>query len=233
MKLQSFLGLSLLLTGSIGIVRAATNDDVSMAIRKLAQAENYTWKSTMKTSRWNPEPTIGKTEKDGPTLVTRSFQGNSSRSVHLGEKAATETQEGWRSLAELEADTSDNRNRWVARMLGRFRPPAAEVTELFKHTTDLSHSDGVYSGKLSEDQVKAMLTFRGPSGQGPEVRNASGSVQYWIKDGVLVKYQYELKGTMTRSNNEDIDLDRTTTVEISDIGTTEVEIPEAAKEKLS
>jgi hypothetical protein len=34
-------------------------------------------------------------------------------------------------------------------------------------------------------------------------------------------------------NGNEIDLDRTTTVEVKDVGTTKVEVPEAAKKKLS
>ena len=97
---------------------------------------------------------------------------------------------------------------------------------------DLSLADGVYAGKLSEDGVKSMLTFRRGGTGGPEVRDASGSIRFWVKNGVLAKYQYTVKGTMTWNDN-DMEMDRTTTVEISDIGSTQVELPEAAKEKLS
>jgi hypothetical protein len=34
-------------------------------------------------------------------------------------------------------------------------------------------------------------------------------------------------------NGNDVDMDRTTTVEIKDVGTTKVEVPEGAKKKFS
>jgi hypothetical protein len=47
--------------------------------------------------------------------------------------------------------------------------------------------------------------------------------QFWVKDGVLVKYEFNVQGTMTFNNN-DINIDRTTTVEIKDIGSTKIDV---------
>ena len=44
-------------------------------------------------------------------------------------------------------------------------------------------------------------------------------------------YQYAVEGSMNW-NNQDREIDRTTTVEISEVGSTRVELPEAAKAKL-
>jgi hypothetical protein len=49
---------------------------------------------------------------------------------------------------------------------------------------------------------------------------------------VLTKYEFKVSGKMDFNGNE-IDLDRTTTTEIKDVGTTKVEVPEGAKKKLS
>ncbi|HIG30580.1 MAG TPA: hypothetical protein EYQ50_23395 [Verrucomicrobiales bacterium] len=80
-----------------------------------------------------------------------------------------------------------------------------------------------------------MLSFPrrgGGGGGGPEVSNPQGSVKFWIKEGVLTKYQYSVQGSISFNGN-DRDVDRTTTVEISNIGSTQIEIPTAAKNKLS
>lgn len=66
----------------------------------------------------------------------------------------------------------------------------------------------------------------------PEPKNAKGSVKFWIKDGMLSKYQTKVQGTVN-FNGDDRDIDRTTTVEIKDTGTTKIEIPEAAQQKMS
>ncbi|MBC8002999.1 MAG: hypothetical protein H7X97_10475 [Opitutaceae bacterium] len=75
---------------------------------------------------------------------------------------------------------------------------------------------------------------RGGAGGGeapPPPENAKGSVKFWVKDGSLAKYEYNVQGTMSFGGNS-IEINRTTTVEIKDVGTTKVEVPEEAKKKL-
>ena len=57
-------------------------------------------------------------------------------------------------------------------------------------------------------------------------------MKFWLKDGLLTKYEFNVKGTMSFNGNE-FDNDRTTTVEIKNVGSTKVEVPEEAKKKLS
>ena len=69
-------------------------------------------------------------------------------------------------------------------------------------------------------------------GEGPTISDAKGSAKFWIKDGVLSKFEFKVSGKMEFNGNQ-MDQDRTTTVEIKDVGKTKVEVPEAAKAKLS
>jgi hypothetical protein len=48
---------------------------------------------------------------------------------------------------------------------------------------------------------------------------------------LVSKYELKVKGTVTFNGN-DRDVDRTTTVEIKNIGSTKVEVPEEARKKL-
>lgn len=41
-----------------------------------------------------------------------------------------------------------------------------------------------------------------------------------------------MKGTVSGRNGEDREIDRTTTTEIKDVGSTKVQVPDAAKKKL-
>jgi hypothetical protein len=79
--------------------------------------------------------------------------------------------------------------------------------------------------------VQTLLRFR-RAGDGPAASNAKGSVKFWLKDGGLLKYEFKVKGTVKFGDN-DVDVDRATTVEIKDIGTTKVSVPDEAKKKLS
>jgi hypothetical protein len=63
------------------------------------------------------------------------------------------------------------------------------------------------------------------------MQNAKIALKMWVKDGVLNKITTHVTGTIN-FNGEDRDIDRTTTVEISDIGSTKVELPDEAKKKL-
>jgi hypothetical protein len=85
---------------------------------------------------------------------------------------------------------------------------------------------------LTEAGAKTLLTFRPRNGgEGPTVTNATGSVKFWLKDGALAKYEFKVKGTVSFNGN-DFENDRTTTVEIKDVGSTKIEVPDEAKKKL-
>jgi hypothetical protein len=83
---------------------------------------------------------------------------------------------------------------------------------------------------LTEEGAKTLLTFR--RGGNASVSGAKGSVKYWIKDGVLARYEVKVSGKVTFNDNER-DVERTTTTEIKDVGTTKVTVPDEAKKKLS
>ena len=60
------------------------------------------------------------------------------------------------------------------------------------------------------------------------VTNPKGTVKFWIKDGLLLKYEYHVQGAVS-FNGKDQNVDQTTTVVIKDVGTTKVEVPDEAK----
>ena len=53
----------------------------------------------------------------------------------------------------------------------------------------------------------------------------------WRKDGALVKYVVNVKGTVS-FGGQDRDIDRTTTTEFKKVGSTKVSVPDEAKKKL-
>jgi hypothetical protein len=55
---------------------------------------------------------------------------------------------------------------------------------------------------------------------------------FWLKDGRIVKYEYNVQGTVNFNGN-DVEVNRTSTIEIKDLGTTKVNLPEEANKKLS
>ena len=159
---------------------------------------------------------------------------NTTEAVVKGKKGAIKTEDGWVSLETAAEGDGQNPTRFIARRLQTFKAPAEEAQELAGKVKELKKEDDAWSGELTEAGVKEIFA-RGPRRQGADAPNpsdAKGNVKFWTKDGVLTKYQYNVQGTMEFNNNE-VKVNRTTTVEVKDVGKTKVEVPEEAKKKLS
>ena len=226
MKRNIMLGAALWLTGSLLAADSSPKEDITNAAKRLADKPNYSWRTTVvvpESAQFKPGPTVGKTEKDGFTHITMTFGDNTTQAVIMGDKAAvTRPDGGWRSLAEL--DGEEGPARFLGRFIRNFKVPAAHATELAEGTRDLIKEGDLYSGDLTETGAKAQFRFG-------TVSNPKGSVKFWLKDGALSKYEFKVQGKADFNGNE-VDVDRTTTVEIKDVGATKVDVPEDAKKKL-
>lgn len=223
------------LVGSATVAYAGPKEDVQAAAKKLGEAASYSWTTTTE-SGFGTNTQQGKTQKDGPTWVSFSFGDNTWEVVRQGDKAAAKTQDGWKSAQELEQEGGDQPGpgRFMARMVRNVRPPAQQAEETAGKVKDLQKSEDGLAGELTEEGAKDLLSFggrRAAGGEGPEVKGAKGSVKFWVKDGVLTKMRYTVQGTMS-FGGEDREVDRTTTIEIKDVGSTKVEIPAEAQAKL-
>lgn len=235
MKKNTLLSILALLAGSLFAGESTPKDAVISAAKQLGERANYSWKTTVvvpERARFRPGPVEGKTEKGGFTVVSGSFRDNPWEFVTKGDHAALKTPNGgWQSLTELEQE--EGAARFRAAMVRNFRVPAVQAADIAATAKDLKQDGDIYSGELTEEGAKALLTFRRRGGNaGPTVSNAKGSVKFWLKDGTLLKYEFKAKGTLSFNGNE-FENDRTTTVEIKDVGTTKVEVPQGAKEKLN
>jgi hypothetical protein len=228
MKKKSILFIVIaLLTEPLLAADSSPKDDITNAAKKLGEKANYSWKTTVvvpEGTQFRPGPSEGKTEKDGFTHVTMSFGENTTQAVLKGDKAAATNRDGeWQSAAEL--DGNEGPGRFLGRMVRNLKTPAAQAAELAAAAKELKKDGDAYSGDLTEAGAKAQFRFGTAS-------NAKGSVKFWLKDGALSKYEFKVQGKVDFNGNE-VDVDRATTVEIKDVGTTKVEVPEGAKKKLS
>lgn len=232
MKTTLLITASLLLAASLAA--AEGKDEVAAAARKLAAQTSYSWKTTVAVpegSRWRPGPTEGKTEKDGYTHVTMSFGDNTTQMAMKGDKAAMTNQDGeWQSTSDLENE--EGRSRFMAMMARSFKAPAAQAADLVTGAKELKKDGEAYAGELTEDAAKAQLMFRRSGGDGPSASDAKGTVKFWLKEGVLTKFEFKVSGKVAFGGNER-EVDRTTTVEIKDVGAAKVSLPDEAKKKLS
>jgi hypothetical protein len=239
MKRNILFGTMILLAGSLFAADASPKDEVKAAAKALGSQTNYSWKATVESpnggGRFNG-PTEGKTENGGYTWLSLTMRDDTIEAVLKGGKGAAKTEDGWQSLAELSQDNGDggfNPNMFLARRLQSFKTPAVEAADLADQAKELKKDGNALAGDLTEAGAKAMLAFRPPRGgdEGPTVSDAKGSVKFWVKDGQLTKYQFHVQGTVSFNGN-DRDVDRTTTVQIKDVGTTKIQVSDDAKKKL-
>ena len=233
MKTQLLVGTVMLL--ATALIAADAKEEVTSAAKKLASADGYSWKSTSESGgggggRGRGGPTEGKAAKDGTIVLAMTRGDNTMEAVIKGDKGAIKTQDGWQSLAD--ASEGQGGGRFMAAMLRNYKAPATEAQDLAAKAKDLKKEGDAYTGQLDAEGVKSLLARGRRGGNAPEISGAKGSVKFWVKDGTLAKYEYNVEGTMTFNNNER-EINRTTTVEIKDIGKTKVEVPAEAKDKLS
>jgi hypothetical protein len=236
-----------------GPLLAAPKDDVKAAADALGNAANYTWQTTVDMGANSPfqmGPTDGKTEKGGFTTVSMSMMDNTSTVVLKGTNAAVQSPDnGWQTVAEATAGDGGGGGgfgggpgMFAVRQAQNLKLPAVEAASLVDLAGDLKADSGKITGDLTTDGAKAQLSMGGrgrrggggpgsPGGGGPEVTNPKGTVTFWITDGKLTKYSFHVSGSMSFGGN-DMEMDRTTTVAIKDVGTTKVEVPADAKKKL-
>jgi hypothetical protein len=234
MKKLSFLAVSMFACGALFAADSEAKADVTAAAKKLADKGNYSWTSTPKFGggggggNFRPGPTEGQAEA-GTVHLKMSFGDRNPEAVIKGEKVAIKGEDAWESADELEGNRA-----FMARRLKTMKAPAEEAQDLAEKSKALKKEGDTISGELTEEAVKALLTFgpRNPNSNRPDPKNAKGSVKFWHKDGALSKYEYNVKGTIVGREDQEMDVDRTTTVEIKNVGTTKLNVPEEAKKKL-
>ena len=232
MKTKILLVAATMLTSSLLVAQAGPADDVTSAAQKLGGEANYSWKMTVVVpadSRFKPGPSEGKTEKSGVTYVKMSFRENTTEIYMEGTNAVlTDPDGGWQTLADAASD-DQGPGRFMVGMVRNFKTPDLQAADLVADAQDLEETNGAYASALSTDGAKKLMTFR--RGGNATVSNPAGTVMFWVSNGELTKFEYHVTGMMNFGDN-DVPVDRDTTVEISDVGTTKIEVPDDVKSKM-
>jgi hypothetical protein len=242
MKTLAPLTLIGFLAAALSVSAADAKDSVKAAAQKLG-AKSYRYVSTPKSegggSRFQTGPTEGQVEKDGYAYLSSKAGDNTIEAYLKDGKGAVKTQDGWRSLAELQQSAQGGgggkgkggAGLFIGRAYRNYKAPDRQAADLADKAKQLKDADGVISGELTEEGAKEQLSFGGRSGgQAPQVEGAKGSVKFWVKNGELAKYEIHVQGKVSFGGN-DIDINRTTTVEIKE-GPVKVSVPDEAKAKL-
>lgn len=217
------------------LLTAATPQEALVAAAKnLGEKSNYSWKLTVEEPD-RPTGTIdGKIQKDGTAFLALARGDQAFEAVLKDSKGALKTEEGWKSLAAMANDSGEaGPKRFVARLLQNLQAPSAEIAELAPKIKDLTRTEGNYAGTLNQDTANELFFFHiRPDANGPQLTEGKGSIKIWVKDGLISKYEYSIQGTVSSDGN-DHQMKRTYTVEIKDVGTTKVAIPDDASKKLN
>jgi hypothetical protein len=224
-------------SGSL-LAAASPKDDITAAAKKLAGSGSYSWVAHVDLgpdAPFTPPPTDGKTDKNGYTSLTVTFNGGTTIGLSKDSKVAVKTEDGWKTAKEAEdaAQEGFDPGAFMARRMENLKAPADEIPDLLTKSGDVKKDGDTCTADLTEDGAKALLTFgfRRPGNQGNSPKGAKGSVKFWLKDGAVPKYEIKVSGKM-EFQGEERDIQRTTTVEIKDVGSTSVTVPEDAKKKL-
>lgn len=223
----------------------------------------WTATTEMANSQFPAMPVDGVAEKGGYTVTTRSFNGNTSQTVRKGTEVVMQNREGdWVTMEEMRAQfgggqrggggtpggaapaggggqRGGGRGGFGGGMFGSSSNPAETVAGLAAKIKDLKVVDGALVATASGDEAAALLAPAGGrggqgGGQAPAgPKYSSVTVKFWLKDGALAKYSTHTVGTFPMPNGDEREIDSTTTVEVKNVGTAKVEVPEGAKKKFA
>lgn len=227
--------ICLALVGSAFSTALAADEELRQLLvgraKKLADQPSYSWVSTSKSAEgtvdWRQGPTHGQTEKSGPSYVKFTLGDHTVEMAFQGDKAAIKWEDQWHGLMDLKDDLS-----WVADRLKTYLLAAHEASFLASHAVGLKTGpDGVYTGRLEEKAIVALVSRgRRTITQAPDMK---GTVKFWVKNDLIHRYEFNVQGQLKFGEDQPgATLDRTTVVEIDQIGATKVTLPEECRRKL-
>jgi hypothetical protein len=235
MKICLVAGIAGMLACGLDAAESFT-DQLNTAAKKLEGQSGYSWITTTKESDGSPgklSPINGKSDTNHVMYLTMTPGGIPVEVYLKGEKGSARALEGWQTLDDIAK--AGGSAAAIVRYLKLYQAPAVQVASLTAKATDLALADGVITGELKEEATKELLlmgTRRRDGEDPPKIANAKGSVQFWLKEGALSKYEINVQGKVTAGDRA-TDINRTLTTEIKDAGATTFEIPAEAKEKMT
>ena len=233
MKEKILFGAITLLAGSLLAADSNPQDAVKDAAKKLGEKDNYSWTTTIDLGGDMTGTIEGKAEKGGATTLALSAAGQELNAVLKGDKGVVKIDDSWKTLKAVTEDKDQPEPmRIAARILQTQKLPAAEAADLAGKAKELKLADGVYSGDLTADGIKELISvIKQAAGGSLEVNVSKWSVKFWLKDGALNKYESSMTGS-AKFDGDDHDVNLKNTVQLKDVGTTKVTVPEEAAKKL-
>jgi hypothetical protein len=236
MKRALVIGLIGLLACTLSAAESSPQDRIISATKQLGDNTNYSWTTTTKEGDGSPGRVgriEGKADKGGLTYLSFSIGGIPVEVFMNGQKGAAKALEGWQTFDEI--SQTGGTAAAVVRFLRSYKAPGVESASLSEKVKDVKEAEGTLSGELKENAAEELLECGARRREGqepPKIANPKGSVKFWIQSGALTKYEINIQGKVTTGDRESA-VNRTTTIEIKDAGTTKLEVPAEAKQKLT
>ncbi len=195
----------------------------------------------------------GRGRTGSPDTVTAVFKGTDKFLVQDGENwrrpdevAASSDRSGWGGRGGFGGPGRGRGMRGGARgdprgeeatgrgnLQSALSRPHEEIAIIVSGASDMKEEGGVISGRLSETAAKLLLVHDGQKDLTP--LQAGGTFRLWVQNGALVKYETKLEGVVRSESGAgrgDHPVHQTAVTTISSVGTTKVEVPDAARRKL-
>lgn len=205
--------------------------EIAAAIKKLERQSGYSWTYTPKVvgsaSAGRGQVALkGRADQEGYAVVSAEMGDISVEIGIKGERMIVNYTGEWLSTAEI-----GENNRAVQR-LRLIKRPTDEAAMLAGKATGLKQeADGAFAGELDGAWAKEMFALLGR--RAAAAPSAQAAVKFWLKEGSLAKYEFVVKGKITTGEDKaEVEVSRTATVEIRDVGATTVSLPDEAKKKL-
>ena len=109
--------------------------------------------------------------------------------------------------------------------------PHQELAILVSSHSHLTADGDVVTGALTEMGAALLLVREGQSDVEP--LTTAGTFKLWLKNGVVTKYQLKLEGQLLVGHLKRVNVQLSSTTLLKDVGTTRLEVPAEAREKLA
>lgn len=216
----------------VTLALALQSDELGQAVKKATEMESYAFKIDVQPGKGKKPPLVeGKYQKDQPmALKSGSTEGFKKAAV-----VVVKDGEDYKRVDKPKKAGKKGANPGVS--FYDVKMPHEELEGLdkgFDKVEKAAEKDGdctVWSGTLLPESARKF----GSTGSKAEVKGNytySGTAKVWINaQGVLSKYSYslEIKG---QNNKGEFTLHPQKTVELSEVGTAKIDLPDAAKKVL-
>ncbi len=212
---------------------ALQSEELAAAAKKASEMPSYTFKIDVKTDGkgLHPPNVEGRFEKDRP----QSLKVNGSDTFRKAGLVVVKDGEAWKRLEKPAKGDKPAKGALSIQTFGGIKLPHEELADFEKAFEKIEKAaDGelsVYSGALTPEGARSAAST-GSKAEGKSTLNYTGTARVWVnKDGVLVKYEIAVKAKGT-VRQKDVEQSLTRTVQLSEVGSTKVEVPEAAAKAL-